>query len=157
MTSMCINQWLQPKFDINPSLTLNIRSSCCPALFDVHLQLCVLQTFLDYVFSEWHFLIPQSLVDLIKHAFIASECCDNQAITPCSRYILHPCCESWSIGQKMLSRLRQSRQSQSLVFLVIEIISIFIIVIRIVLMVICDNFIVQPCLFVRMVLVFCYR
>ena len=36
-------------------------------------------------------------------------------------------------------------------------ISIFIIVIRIVLMVICDNFIVQPCLFVRMVLVFCFR
>ena len=33
----------------------------------------------------------------------------------------------------------------------------FIIVIRIVLMVICDNFIVQPCLFVRMVLVFCFR
>ena len=34
---------------------------------------------------------------------------------------------------------------------------IIIIVIRNVSMVICDNFIVQPCLFVRMVLVFCYR
>lgn len=39
--------------------------SCYPTFYDSHLRRCVLQTFWDFDFPEWHFLVLQPLVNLI--------------------------------------------------------------------------------------------
>ena len=39
--------------------------SWCSAFYAFHLCDCVLQTFLDFDFSEWHFLILQSFINII--------------------------------------------------------------------------------------------
>ena len=50
---------------LNPSLPLAKGFSCNPALYDSHLRRCVLQTFWDFDYPEWHFLVLQPLVNLI--------------------------------------------------------------------------------------------
>ena len=48
---------LRPSENLTQVWHLIIRFSCFPVLCDFHLRCCVLQTFLDSDFSEWHLFV----------------------------------------------------------------------------------------------------